>query len=213
MALEFIRFSKIHFGSLYGFCPWNVFYVFVFCLVKFVGLEMLMVDLFSGLNGASQYAREIGWDVLSVDNNPEFNPDLCIDIKDLHWMDLPKTIDLLWSSPPCDDFSRESMPWCQTGKTPDIDLFIASIKLARIIKPKYWIIENVRGAQRYFGRASCHLGPFYFWGWFPKIKSINKFYFKEKLFPSLDRKVKRAKIPYEVSKIIIEKINRKKPVG
>lgn len=168
---------------------------------------MLMIDLFSGLKGASQYAKELGWKVFTVDINEEFEPDIIMDIKEKA-LDhiLPEKIDLIWASPPCDEFSRESMPWCKTGKLPDLSLVFRSIELANILKPKYWILENVRGLQRYLGRASCHAGPFYFWGWFPKIKFNGQFYFKEKLFPSKDRKALRAKIPYEVSKQFIDRI-------
>ena len=46
---------------------------------------MLMLDLFSGLGGASKAMKERGWEVITVDNNPKFNPDICIDIREYHY--------------------------------------------------------------------------------------------------------------------------------
>ena len=37
---------------------------------------MLMLDLCSGLGGASKAMKERGWDVITVDVNPEFSPDV-----------------------------------------------------------------------------------------------------------------------------------------
>lgn len=40
---------------------------------------MLMLDLFAGLGGASRAMQEAGWIVIRVDNDPQFNPDICTD--------------------------------------------------------------------------------------------------------------------------------------
>lgn len=73
---------------------------------------MLMLDLFAGLGGASQAMRERGWDVVTVDNDPRFGCTHTADL--LTWSYTGPRPDLVWCSPPCTEFSRESMPWCRS---------------------------------------------------------------------------------------------------
>jgi hypothetical protein len=62
-----------------------------------------MLDLFSGLCGASQAMIDNGWKVILVDK--EYNGlDVCL-------FSTNEEIDLFWASPPCDEFSKMSMPW------------------------------------------------------------------------------------------------------
>lgn len=55
-------------------------------------LPLLMLDLCCGLKGASAAMRDRGWEVVRG-----------------------RRPDLVWASPPCTEFSRESMPWTKTG--------------------------------------------------------------------------------------------------
>jgi len=127
---------------------------------------MLMVDFFSGLKGASQYPKDLGWEVITIDIEPNFNPTYVLDINDLLPTELyDLDIDLCWFSPPCTEFSKDSMPWHDANV--DLSLVFRSIHIAKILKPKFWLLENVRGLQRYLGRSNFHLGPFYFWGCIP----------------------------------------------
>ncbi len=177
----------------------------------------VMLDLFSGLGGASQAMLERGWEVYTVDINKEFEPDFVCDIREflLKW---PKKIkvDFVWASPPCDDFSKAEKPWYEQDRPSleSLSLIWETIKIIRELTPKFWILENVRGAQKWIGRAPCHLGPFYLWGWFPfselekRLGKGRQFYFKSSLWPSPKRKALRARIPYEISlnvALILEK--------
>ena len=85
----------------------------------------LMIDLFSGLGGASYPFKKNGWEVVTVDINPEFSPDLCIDVREFLSVWDGRQPDFLWASPPCEEFSRSSMPW--TG----------------FKKPEWWAMELV----------------------------------------------------------------------
>ena len=49
--------------------------------------------------------REAGHEVISVDIDPRFNPDICEDILQLSYCKLDTPM-ILWSSPPCDQYSR-----------------------------------------------------------------------------------------------------------
>lgn len=171
---------------------------------------MLMIDFFSGLKGGSQYAKELGWEIITVDISIQYEPDILIDIKsDNLFTELENYLgdsspDFCWFSPPCTEFTKDFQPWHESNI--DLSLFKRCFDIVLELRPKFWVIENVIGAQKYFGRALFHLGPFYFWGWIPRIESSSNHYFKSKLFPSEDRASLRAKIPYEVSKKIISSI-------
>ncbi|WP_255592355.1 DNA cytosine methyltransferase [Thermosulfurimonas sp. F29] len=167
-----------------------------------------MLDLFSGLGGASRAMRERGWQVYTVDVDPRFAPDFLCDVRDFldRWPG-EERVDLLWASPPCDEFSRAEKPWYEEDRpSPEaLSLVWEVFRIVRELSPKLWILENVRGAQRWLGKAPCRLGPFYLWGWFPfdELKKLvgndRKFYGKTKLWPHPDRKELRAMIPYEIS--------------
>lgn len=162
---------------------------------------MQMLDLFAGLGGASQAMRERGWDVVTVDNDPRFG---CTHTADLStWSYDGPAIDLVWASPPCTEFSRESMPWCRTGKAPGLELVHAARRIIAEVAPTWWVIENVRGATKYLnpimGEPKQSHGPFFLWGQFPAFR-CRVLPFKEKL--SSKQRAERAKVPAGLSRAL-----------
>lgn len=199
--------------------------------------KLLILDLFSGLGGASAAMRDRGWDVVTVDNDPAFG---CTHTADLAaWSWGGPSPDLVWASPPCTEFSRESMPWCRTKPAwercrccenywcnrhhlhahececppvedwesdpytvppPSLDLLNAALRVIRECDPKWWVVENVRGAIRWFdpvlGPPKQSHGPFFLWGSFPPFRCRVR-PFKEKL--SSSARAARAKVPYALS--------------
>lgn len=115
---------------------------------------MQVLDLFSGLGGWSKAFKDRGHNVVTVDNNPKFKPDICKDIMDLTKMDfIDYDFDIILASPPCTEFSKSMMPdsWNKNRTvTPNTKLVEKTIKLINEINPRYWIIENVRGAVPFF---------------------------------------------------------------
>jgi hypothetical protein len=95
------------------------------------------------------------------------------------------------------------MPWSRTGREPDLSLVEATIRIVEETKPRFWILENVRGAVRWLdpilGKPRVILGPYFLWGFFPPLPSV---YFRERIkkesLPS-SAAAERAKIPYELS--------------
>lgn len=157
---------------------------------------MLMLDLFAGLGGASQAMRERDWRVVTVDVDSRFGTDVVADAREyMYEGDRP---DLIWASPPCDEFSREDMPWCRTGALPDLSLVFAALSIIRRARPRFWVVENVRGAQRWIGRAPKHIGPFYLWGWFPEFDARLTTLRKKEAWSSTQH-AERAKVPRELS--------------
>ncbi len=163
----------------------------------------LMLDLCSGLGGASQAMIDRGWDVVRVELDQKFNPDIVADVREFHWGGQQPY--LIWASPPCTEFSRESMPWFRTGNPPSMELVLACKRIIDECNPMFWVIENVKGAIRYFrplfGPPKKSCGPFFLWGNFPDFNCRIKF-FKERL--SSKQQAERAKVPYLLSERLAE---------
>ena len=162
-----------------------------------------MIDLCSGLGGASVAMRDRGWQVVTVDIDPIFEPDIVADVREWTWNgDRP---DLIWASPPCVEFARESMPWSRTGQEPDISIVLACKRIIDEAIPRYWIIENVRGAQPYFkpylGSAASVCNPYYLWGFFPSIGEV-RINGRTKESYSSQQRAERAMIPYSLSLVV-----------
>lgn len=161
-----------------------------------------MLDLFAGLGGASQTMKARGWDVVTVDTGP-FDVTFNGDVRDFHAR--PGHFDLVWASPPCDEFSRESQPWCRTGAIPSVDLVMESIRIIREARPRWWVLENVRGSLKYIvpilGPWKAHLGPFFLWGEFPESIVWPQVTHSKQAF-SGRRKDLRAKLPEGVSRAL-----------
>jgi len=150
-----------------------------------------MLDLFSGLGGASEaMVQDDTWSVLRIENNPLLGgvPYTVIqDVKTLNPNVIPPNpdmwkLDLIWASPPCREFSSGySAPksiWCREhgidSYQPNMELLEATIRIIEIVKPKYWVIENVVGSIRYFeeflGEPRQIIGPYVLWGNFPILE-------------------------------------------
>lgn len=160
----------------------------------------LMLDLCAGLGGASQAMRARGWDVITVDYDARFGCDVTADIRTWRW-EGPRP-DLVWASPPCDEFSRESMPWCKTGKAPDMSIVMGCLRVIAETQPPMWVLENVRGAGPWFapvlGPPRQRVGPFFLWGNFPPL-GVNMAQFRKKESYSSSRPDLRAMVPEALS--------------
>jgi site-specific DNA-cytosine methylase len=161
-------------------------------------VALKMLDLFAGLGGASAAMRARGWDVTTVELDPSFRPSIVADVARLP-LNCPGRFDLVWASPPCTEYARESMPWCRTGNAPDMTLWRATEAAIRELRPRWWVIENVRGAVRFHGRATRTYGPVFLWGRMPLFDVTVKPW-KERL--SSTQKAERACIPYALSEAL-----------
>lgn len=169
--------------------------------------SLSMLDLCCGLKGASNDFKDNGWSVTTVDINSKFNPDIIADVNNLF---LEGRYDLIWASPPCQDYSKCALPasWkCNRGthKLPDMRPFLNCYRIIRYLKPRWWIIENVCGAQPYFefvlGKRQKKIGSRYLWGEFPLFDTSPK-YGKWKLSPTADRAEIRSEIPKGITRAL-----------
>jgi len=122
--------------------------------------EFKMLDMFSGLGGASQAMEEDpNWEVMTIDFKEKFEADICADVIDLEPEDFEKNYNLIWASPPCDRFSvsQISKYWTRengilipkTKATVEkIGLVYHSLWLIGELNPRWWFLENPRGMLR-----------------------------------------------------------------
>jgi hypothetical protein len=204
----------------------------------------LLIDLFSGLGGASSaFVNDPAWRVLRIDNNPallEFEAETVMcDITDTvatlrvidNWLNRmvaehgPCKRLVVWASPPCYEFSLAfNAPRPIAIREGRGAQFSPSLKCVSAVKiliaelmPEVWIVENVRGAVKYFepffGPFRQHHGPFFLWGKFPAIAltdvpvhdkaAVGTAY---RHAPKWLRQNKRAEVPFEVSERVKEAI-------
>lgn len=167
--------------------------------------RLKVLDLFSGLGGFSEAFYLNHDEVLRIENNPLLSSVPGTEMMDvLKLRDLIKSsleegdllphllqLDVILASPPCYDFSLAySAPQAIASRNgefdsyaPDMELVEATLEIIEILKPRYFIIENVRGSIRHFEKIG--LTPtmkhqaYVFYGKFPKF-SIPKLESKAK---------------------------------
>lgn len=141
-------------------------------------MSRVCLDLFAGLGGFSAAFEDAeGWEVVTVDINPDFDPDICADILELDWSDLPEA-DIVLASPPCPAFSpggghtdtrlhelSESRYFDDKLVMPDSDTGHDSLiwanygrALAEARARPWYVIENPKGGLRNFwGEPDYHV--------------------------------------------------------
>lgn len=170
---------------------------------------MIVFDFFSGLEGWSKPFKERGHIVVTVDIESKFNPTICANLFSLKAEDFRKygQPDLIVASPPCTEFTKSTLPktWASVKKygcNPDTSLLKKVLQLIRELNPRWWVIENVRGAIKYFkplmGRPVKKIGSRYLWGKFPIFDSKPTFG-KWKISPSKCRASLRSLIPKSIA--------------
>ena len=141
-------------------------------------------DLYCGLGGwAEGFMAEgyecIGFDIEAHDYGTGGYPgELRIrDVRSIHGSELKDATCIVGSSP-CQEFSYRAMPWKRAKALPPpylgMELFNAQFRIQREASEaagRYipMVVENVRGAQKWVGRAQWHYGSFYLWGDVPAL--------------------------------------------
>lgn len=97
------------------------------------------------------------------------------DVRTLHGSQF-KTAALIVASPPCQAYSYRAMPWkkAKALPPPDNELFETCFRIQREASEAAgrhipMVVENVRGAQKWVGRARWNFGSFYLWGDVPAL--------------------------------------------
>jgi DNA (cytosine-5)-methyltransferase 1 len=120
--------------------------------------EHVIVDLFSGAGGMSTGFEMAGFRVaLGVEYIPRFSETfsqnhkdaiaICGDIREVENSEIKEKldgqeIDVVVGGPPCQGFSKAGR---RDQKDPRNSLFMDFIRVVRLLKPKYFVMENVPG--------------------------------------------------------------------
>lgn len=145
----------------------------------------LVIELFSGTFGWSQGwlargGRAIGFDIEHLPHHGPVPEGASLVLQDVRTLDGAqfKNAALILASPPCQEFSWRAMPWKKAREAPPpelgMELFASCFRIQREASAAAGrhvplVVENVRGAQRWVGRAPYHFGSFYLWGDVPVL--------------------------------------------
>lgn len=145
----------------------------------------LAIDLFCGLGGWTEGLLAEGYYVVGFDierheyGDEKYPGQLVLqDVLTLHGRQF-KDAALIVASPPCQAYSYRAMPWkrAKALPPPDNTLFEACFRIQREAceaagRHIPLVVENVRGAQPWVGRARWNFGSFYLWGDVPALMPI-----------------------------------------
>jgi hypothetical protein len=145
----------------------------------------VVIDLCCGLGGWSHGFLAEGWDAIGFDiekheyGEKRYPGDLILkDITTLCGYDLRAVNPaLVVASPPCQNYSYMAMPWSRAkeiaaeiradesgAKLAELNrLYFACFRIARELDVPI-VLENVKGAQPWVGRAQANYGSYYLWG-------------------------------------------------
>lgn len=159
----------------------------------------LVFDLFCGLGGWSEAFiesgfRAVGFDIEAHDYGTGGYPGELVlrDVRSISGAELVQTYGVpacIVASPPCQEFSYMAMPWSKAKEKMRriladpaeqkrlTDLFNQCFRIQREVSEAAgcyvpMVIENVRGAQRWVGRARWNFGSYYLWGDVPALMPI-----------------------------------------
>ena len=126
--------------------------------------KLIILDLFCGTKSIANAFEERGHEVYTVDWDKRFNPTLCADIGALTAQDIIDLCggvpDVIWCSPDCTSYSVAAISYHRMRETngnlkaitdyakrcDEINAHL--VELLKELNPKYWFIENPRGALR-----------------------------------------------------------------
>ena len=124
---------------------------------------MRVLELFSGTGSVGKVAKELNWEVISLDIEKKFNPDICIDFMDWNYKTYPKGyFDIIWASPDCSVYSIASGgKHFKEDRIPLTDKATKSLNILQKVKEciNYFLdlnpnliyfIENPRARMRWF---------------------------------------------------------------
>jgi hypothetical protein len=167
-----------------------------------------MLDLYCGRGGWTKGFIAHGFQCDGYDINPKFKgvyPGTFFlrDIRDTVLEDFEeRDYSVVCASPPCEEFSRHTMPWTRAKNPPEpvlaLELARYPFQIADWIKAPL-ILENVATARRWLGPSVNHCGPFHLWG--DGVPALIPYDVRRRVKESYGSKErdKRAEIPFDLA--------------
>lgn len=141
--------------------------------------DKLCIDLCCGRKGFSRAFAEAGWEVVTVDIDPRFEPTVCADVLELdargiadatklakteEWWDGSAIAEqrpdgilrpvyrkvVVVASPPCQRFSLANRMFPKFGIRKALEIVGAVYELIAQLRPDFWVVENPSGRLRWF---------------------------------------------------------------
>ena len=140
-------------------------------------MKPLAIDLYCGLGGWAEGFLCEGFDVIGFDIEARPYPGQLV-LQDVATLDGAQFAGAaaIVASPPCQAYSYRAMPWkrAKALPPPDNTLFDACFRIQREASEAAgrhipMVVENVKGAQKWVGRARWHYGSYYLWGDVPAL--------------------------------------------
>jgi len=183
----------------------------------------LAIDLFCGLGGWTDGLLAEGWNVVGFDvtqhvyGADRYPTQLVLqDVLTIHGSQF-RNANIIVASPPCQQYSWLAMPWSRSknpnnskaakelrakweAEGPDNRLFDACFRIQREASEAAGrhiplIVENVRGAQEWVGRAPWNYGSFYLWGDVPALMPVRLRGDFNKIPPAVNDAIRNGKSP------------------
>ena len=183
----------------------------------------LAIDLFCGLGGWTDGFLAEGWNVVGFDvtrhvyGTDRYPAQLVLqDVLTIHGSQF-RYADIIVASPPCQQYSWLAMPWSRSkdpnnskaakalrakweAEGPDNRLFDACFRIQREASEAAGhhiplVVENVRGAQEWVGRAPWNYGSFYLWGDVPALMPKRMPGDFNKIPPAVNDAIRNGKSP------------------
>ena len=188
---------------------------------------MKVLDLFCGQGGWSKAFHDAGHECTGLDLADLGYPYRFIKADFEDWIP-DQHYDIILASPPCNHFSKVNQNWNgKNNNTKGLDLVWRTFALIQEMKPKYWVIENVKGLSEFidkptdivrYGKTASHKEAF-LWSNIGKlgflkqmiVKKTNRKTFKSgrTLHDGPGGSSSLAVIPYPLSQAVLDKIKEK----
>ena len=100
------------------------------------------LELFCGTKSIGKAFEAAGWEVVSLDILPKFEPRILCDIQSWDYTVFPRGhFDMVWASPVCTEYSRALTT--RPRRLPEGDaLVLSAIEILGYLEPTMWAIEN-----------------------------------------------------------------------
>lgn len=165
-------------------------------------MKPLCVDLFCGDGGWTDAFLDEGFRVVGFDviRRKAYRGELVLqDVRTIDGRRL-RGAAVIVASPPCEGFSEGRADVWSRPKPADLELVLHTCRVMREADPRFWAIENVRGAMGWFepmlGTPRLNNKPWYLWGSFPGFLLPRKDLHQKSRFRSAWL---RARVPSELA--------------